>query len=429
MAVAALRDPPETLKPRVRDACSRTRSPGRDVQDGEAAVGGAWGGVTFEDIALYFSWEEWKLLDEAQRRLYHDVMLENFALISSLGCCCGAEDAEAPFQRSISISMSQARTHREGSFSQKSHPCKKCSLILRGVFHLAEHEETQHSQKVFGCRICMKRYHFSANLQKHQKQDMEEKSFRNAVVRALFVKSFKCHVSRKPFTCEEVGKDFLATLGHLQQQITHTREKPNKIAQREATLQSRESHYSWGEFKKAFSPKHALVQNQGVHPGRHCFVCSECGKTFRRTSTLNLHRRIHTAARQYKCSKCGKSFNQNFVLIYPWRRHIGENCYLCSECAQFPSCRSILIRQRTIHTGERRYECTQCGISFRRKFYLIVHWRVHTGERPYDCTRYSFSTGEFTQEKGLMSAVSVGNPLVINLTSLNTGRFIVKKAL
>ncbi|XP_032469199.1 zinc finger protein 154-like [Phocoena sinus] len=239
----------------------------------------------------------------------------------------------------------------------------------------------------------MKRFHFSANLLKHQKQHMAEKSFSNAVVRALFVKSCKCHVLRKPFTCEEVGKDFLATLGHLQQQTTHTREKPNKIAQHEATLQSRESHYSWGEFKKAFSPKHAFVQNQGVHPGRHCFVCSECGKTFRykssfvvhqrvhtgerlhachecgksfrQTSTLNLHRRIRTAARQYKCSKCGKSFNQNFVLIYPWRSHIGENCYLCSECAQSLSRRSIIVRERTFHTGERRYECTQCGISFR----------------------------------------------------------------
>jgi len=45
----------------------------------------AQGGVTFEDIAVYFSWKEWRLLDEAQRRLYHHVMLENFTLISSLG--------------------------------------------------------------------------------------------------------------------------------------------------------------------------------------------------------------------------------------------------------------------------------------------------------------------------------------------------------
>ncbi|KAK1329810.1 hypothetical protein QTO34_009993 [Cnephaeus nilssonii] len=42
-------------------------------------------GVTFEDIALYFSREEWSLLGEGQRQLYLNVMLENFELVSSQG--------------------------------------------------------------------------------------------------------------------------------------------------------------------------------------------------------------------------------------------------------------------------------------------------------------------------------------------------------
>lgn len=41
--------------------------------------------MVFTDVAIYLSREEWDLLEEAQKSPYHSVMLENFALLSSLG--------------------------------------------------------------------------------------------------------------------------------------------------------------------------------------------------------------------------------------------------------------------------------------------------------------------------------------------------------
>uniref|UniRef100_A0A8C2LLF7 RIKEN cDNA 1700020N01 gene n=1 Tax=Cricetulus griseus TaxID=10029 RepID=A0A8C2LLF7_CRIGR len=41
--------------------------------------------VSLEDVCLYFTEEEWDLLNDAQKLLYHNVMLENFSTVLSLG--------------------------------------------------------------------------------------------------------------------------------------------------------------------------------------------------------------------------------------------------------------------------------------------------------------------------------------------------------
>ncbi|XP_014439197.1 zinc finger protein 717-like isoform X3 [Tupaia chinensis] len=45
------------------------------------------GFVSFEDIAVDFTWEEWQDLDNSQKTLYKDVMLETYNSLVFLGHC------------------------------------------------------------------------------------------------------------------------------------------------------------------------------------------------------------------------------------------------------------------------------------------------------------------------------------------------------
>ncbi|XP_051783522.1 zinc finger protein 665-like [Erpetoichthys calabaricus] len=156
---------------------------------------------------------------------------------------------------------------------------------------------------------------------------------------------------------------------HMHKLLLHTGEKP----------------YCCSDCGKRFFDSSTLQQHTQIHTGENLYCCSECGKRFSQASYFQRHKSVHTAEKPYCCSECGKQFLRNNSLQKHKVIHTGEKRHCCLECGKRFSQVSHLQSHKRIHTGEKPYCCCECGKQFSHSSSLRQHTRIHTGEKPFGC--------------------------------------------
>nr|CAI9697763.1 unnamed protein product [Rangifer tarandus platyrhynchus] len=424
------RPPPDTAPPSSQAVTGPAESlmdPGQPTYWPPGLAVSSWGSlVAFEEVAMHFSREEWELLDEAQRQLYHTVMLETLELVTSLGCWPVVEGEELPSEKNASGEVvAQVRTPNVPPSMQKADSCDTCEPLLKNILQLDDHQRHT-GETPCTCLAYGRKFWFGANLHQHQEYN-GEKPFQWNRDRDLFVKSSTASLSEKPITCGLGGQDVSDSHDLLQPPSMNGSGEPHSSTKgREASLhpfdsgqlpevQSSQKPFNCSDSGKAFQKtnvllshlsthseetpfrcprvensleeKSALISDQWFHTGETSHICKECGKAFSHPYKLRKHQKFHTGVKDYACSDCGKTFSHKLTLIHHQRIHTGERPYECSECGKAFNNRSHLARHEKVHTGERPFKCSKCGRAFSQSSNFLRHQKVHTHIKPYECSQ------------------------------------------
>ncbi|XP_056236060.1 uncharacterized protein zgc:66448 isoform X1 [Seriola aureovittata] len=311
---------------------------------------------------------------------------------------CGKKFA---FAQNMKAHCRQHRLRETNSSSEK--PCKQASVPVPEAVRGLGKENTHQSEdpkRTFKCPLCPQTYCAPANLRAHMLIHEAEYETLERTPRPPREINKYCE---KGYTCPHcpcVYRDESSLNVHLlsvHKSVAQYLEKVAAPPKKQFNLLSSDNmqakwrsdgisikSYKCSECGKTFRHRSVLELHMRIHSKDKPYQCKVCGKGFRFSSYLQQHLIIHTGKKPYKCPDCGK----DFAFLQNMKTHQKlhqEKPFRCTSCRKGYSDETQLQHHMLSHNGDKPHKCDLCDKSFGLAYLLRDHMNTHTGERPHRC--------------------------------------------
>ncbi|KAL6086640.1 hypothetical protein STEG23_027459, partial [Scotinomys teguina] len=355
--------------------------------------------VTFEDVTVKITIEEWALLSSSQKKLYSGVMKETFLnLISTAqeekfgdyckdpkrkmgtqviekecGYACDNDcdkNQDPDRENIININMHPAVSVHErtlyvrnmighsssygyGRVETTELPSKWKKPTATSFIHQKHWKDISHSQSLWVLEVCP------------EEKLCKSQQFNEACTSLCFDQPQERTQTGENLNENDLTRDMYEPNG----EVIHTEVK----------------QFVGQLCEEAFSNSSDLVNHENSHIGKKRANSRQSGKTLKYAKCFEKHEVAVTGEKPYACEHCGKDFSERSSCTRHDRVHTAEKLFACKDFRKTFSYHSHLKSHELIHTGEKPYACKHGRKAFTRCSNLKTHERNHSGEKPYAC--------------------------------------------